>query len=238
MEQTLEKQKSEWRFGCIDGTVLKLIAMATMLIDHIGDIFFPDVFWMRFIGRIAMPIFSFCIAEGFSYTRDKKKYLLRLGIFALISELPFDLAFFREFLYFGHQNVMVTFFLTVLTLVLWDRITAAEGKPKPTQVIAGIIVLMAMCIFAILLSTDYSCFGIMTVWIFYQLRKQAHWLRSLVGVGFLALTRTMGYNIGVVLSLIPLLLYNGKKGKGLKWLFYVFYPGHLLVLYLIYTLIN
>lgn len=238
MEQTSETQKSAWRLGCIDGTVLKLIAMATMLIDHIGDIFFPDVFWMRFIGRIAMPIFSFCIAEGFSYTRDKKKYLLRLGIFALISELPFDLAFFRDFLYFGHQNVMVTFFLAVLMLMLWDRITAAEGKPKPTQVIAGIIVLIAMCIFAILLTTDYNCFGIMTVWIFYQLRKQAHWLRSLIGVGFLAVTRSMGYNIGVVLSLIPLLLYNGKKGKGLKWLFYVFYPGHLLVLYLIYILIN
>ena len=234
MEQTANKPKA-WQFGCLDGTVLKLIAMVTMLIDHIGDIFFPDVFWMRFIGRIAMPIFAFCIAEGFSYTHDRKKYLLRLGIFALISEIPFDMAFLHC-ISFSHQNVMLTFFLAVIALMLWDHITGSEEATKTLRHIAGCIVVFGISIGAILLSTDYSCFGILTVWIFYLVRKEPQWIRTLGGCGFMAITHTMGYSTGTILSAVPLLLYNGKKGKGLKWLFYVFYPGHLLVLFLIYCL--
>ena len=66
-------------YRCIDGTVLKLIAMVSMVFDHVGDNFFPGAAWMRVIGRIAMPIFSFCVAEGFSHTRDPKRYLARMG---------------------------------------------------------------------------------------------------------------------------------------------------------------
>ena len=77
----------------LDGTMLKLIAMTSMVFDHAGDLFFHDQLWMRMIGRLAMPLFSFCIAEGYRYTKDRKKYLLRMGLFALISEIPFDLAF-------------------------------------------------------------------------------------------------------------------------------------------------
>ena len=183
-----------------------------------------------------MPIFAFFIAEGYSYTHDRKRYLLRLGIFALISELPFDFAFDRG-ITLTHQNIMLTFFLAVLALLLWDRITQAEGKTPVLKILAGCIVIMIISILATLLCSDYSFFGILSVWIFYLLRKKAHWLRSLCGVGFLAVTQTVGYHLGIGLSLIPLLLYNGKKGKGLKWLFYVFYPGHLLVLFLIYCLI-
>ena len=73
--------------------MLKLIAMISMVFDHAGDMFFHDQLWMRMIGRLAMPLFSFCIAEGYRYTKDRKKYLLRMGLFALISEIPFDLAF-------------------------------------------------------------------------------------------------------------------------------------------------
>ena len=87
----------------LDGTTLKIIAMISMVFDHVGDMFFPDVMWPRMIGRLAMPIFSFFIAEGFAHTRDKKKYLGRLGLFALISEIPFDLAFDGR-LGLGHQN--------------------------------------------------------------------------------------------------------------------------------------
>lgn len=235
--ETTQKQNIMERIRCIDGTVLKLIAMVTMLIDHIGDIFFPETMWLRFIGRIAMPVFAFFIAEGYSYTHDRKKYLLRLGIFAVISELPFDFTFTRG-ITLTHQNIMLTFFLAVLALLLWDRITQAEGKTPVLKILAGCIVIMAISILALLLSADYSFFGILSVWIFYLLRKKPHWLRSLGGVGFLAVTQTVGYHLGIGLSLIPLLLYNGKKGKGLKWLFYVFYPGHLLVLFLIYRLIK
>ncbi|MBP5169373.1 MAG: TraX protein, partial [Oscillospiraceae bacterium] len=68
-------------YQVLDGTILKIIAMISMVFDHVGDMFFPGVMWLRMIGRLALPIFSFCIAEGFAHTRDRKKYLFRIGLF-------------------------------------------------------------------------------------------------------------------------------------------------------------
>ena len=65
---------------CLDGTMLKIIAMISMVIDHVGDMFFPELLWLRMIGRLAMPVFAFCITEGYIHTRNRKKYLLRMGI--------------------------------------------------------------------------------------------------------------------------------------------------------------
>ena len=70
------------KYQILDGTTLKLIAMISMVFDHVGDMFFPDAVWPRMIGRLAMPVFSFCIAEGYTHTKDKKKYLCRIGVFA------------------------------------------------------------------------------------------------------------------------------------------------------------
>ena len=120
----------------LDGTTLKIIAMISMVFDHVGDMFFPGVMWPRMIGRLAMPIFSFFIAEGFAHTRDKKKYLGRLGLFALISEIPFDLAFDGR-LGLGHQNIMLTFFLAGLALMLFDRIRGGNG-PEGERIPVGL----------------------------------------------------------------------------------------------------
>ena len=197
---------------------------------------FPSALWMRVIGRIAMPIFAFCIAEGFRYTHDRKKYLLRLGAFAVISELPFDLAFTGT-IDWSHQNIMLTFFLAVLALILFDYCCSSGENKKALRVAAGCAPVLAICIAAVLLGTDYTLFGILTVWIFYITRKLQHPFRALSGVGLMALMRTKGVNLGTGLAFIPLVLYNGKKGKGLKWLFYVFYPGHLLILFLLHMLL-
>ena len=216
-----------------DGTVLKLIAMVSMVFDHIGDMFFPGVMWLRMIGRLAMPIFSFCIAEGYAHTRDRKKYLIRMGIFALISEIPFDLAFEGK-VGFGHQNIMLTFFLSIVALMLFDRIT--EKKESDTKYMTigktavGVIAVIAVAVISLVLRADYTVFAVIAVFLFYVLRQKHNLIRSGVGVAFLAVTRTMGYYCATGFSFIPLALYNGEKGKGLKWLFYVFYPGHLLLL--------
>ena len=90
-----------------------------------------------------------------------------------------------------------------------------------------------MAVVALLLKTDYTIFAVIYVFLFYVFKDARPFLRTGAGVAFLALTRTVGYYCTTGFSIIPLLLYNGKKGKGLKWLFYVFYPGHLLVLYMI-----
>ncbi|MBP3544518.1 MAG: hypothetical protein J6J86_09845, partial [Lachnospiraceae bacterium] len=120
------------------GSTLKIIAIITMFIDHIGAAIFENneitmcvmakgehayVIWgladlvLRLIGRIAFPIFCFLLVEGFLHTRDVKKYALRLGAFCLISEIPFNLAFFGQPLYAGHQNVFFTLLIGLLVLI-------------------------------------------------------------------------------------------------------------------------
>ncbi len=229
------------KYQILDGTTLKLIAMISMVFDHIGDLFYPGVMWPRMIGRIAMPIFAFFIAEGFAHTRDRKQYLLRIALFALVSEIPFDLAFSGS-IGFSHQNIMLTFFISILALMLFDRIR--EGKSpnanqySPARTAFGIFAVIAMAVLALALRADYTFFAVIAVFLFYVFRHKHPVVRSGVGVAFLALTRTMGYYCTTGFSFIPLVMYNGKKGRGLKWLFYVFYPGHLLVLYALKTIIR
>ena len=213
----------------LDGTSLKLIAMISMVFDHVGDMFFPGALWMRMIGRLAMPLFSFCIAEGYAHTKNKQRYLLRMGVFALVSEIPFDLAFEGR-VGLGHQNIMLTFFLSILALMLFDRIRGEGKEHAAGKTLLGILCVCAVAVLALVLRADYTLFAVLAVFLFYVLRNRHPLLRCGVGVGFLALTRTVGYYRATGLSLIPLLLYNGKRGRGLKWLFYAFYPGHLLLL--------
>jgi len=204
-----------------------------MVFDHTGDIFFPAIMWPRMIGRLAMPIFSFFIAEGFSHTRSRKKYLCRIGLFALISEIPFDLAFEGR-VGLGHQNIMLSFFLAVVALMLFDWIHGGKNLEGTHTSIGktalGVFAVAAIAALSLLLRADYTAFAVIAVFLFYVLRQKHPLLRSGAGVAFLALTRTMGYYCATGFSFIPLALYNGKKGKGLKWLFYGFYPGHLLLL--------
>ena len=218
----------------LDGTSLKLIAMISMVFDHVGDMFFPGALWMRMIGRLAMPLFSFCIAEGYAHTKNKQRYLMRMGVFALVSEIPFDLAFEGR-VGLGHQNIMLTFFLAILALMLFDRIRGEGKEHAAGKTLLGILCVCAVAVLALVLRADYTLFAVLAVFLFYVLRNRHPLLRCGVGVGFLALTRTVGYYRATGLSLIPLLLYNGKRGRGLKWLFYAFYPGHLLLLYLLKT---
>jgi len=159
----------------LDGTTLKIIAMISMVFDHVGDMFFPGVMWPRMIGRLAMPIFSFFIAEGFAHTRDKKKYLGRLGLFALISEIPFDLAFDGK-LGLEHQNIMLTFFLAASALMLFDRIwggNGLEGERIPVVKTAlGVLAVAGIAALALLLRADYTVFAVVAVFLFYVLRQK------------------------------------------------------------------
>ena len=224
------------RIKFLDGTKLKIIAMVSMVFDHVGDMFFPDLLWPRMIGRLAMPIFAFCIAEGYAYTRNKNRYLLRMGIFALVSEIPFDLAF-EGTVSLTHQNIMLSFFLAIIALKLFEVIRGEKkedtGKYGVGKTILGTLSVIAIAVVALLVKADYTIFAVISVFLFYVLKDARQFVRMSVGVAFLAITRTIGYYCTTGFSIIPLLLYNGKRGKGLKWLFYAFYPGHLLLLYLL-----
>lgn len=223
------------RFAVLDGTALKLIAMVCMAFDHVGDNFFPDQIWMRIVGRIAMPLFAFCAAEGFSHTHDRGKYLKRMGLFALISEIPFDLVTAGKVLEFSHQNIMFSFLWAFLCLTLYERVANGASGAKR---FFGVMILVAGVLLSVLLGLDYNMLGVGLIFIYYLLRERLLFVRNVLGMAYHLLLRNVGVYIFGLLGFLPVFLYNGKKGKGLKWLFYCFYPGHLLLIWLVRTLIQ
>lgn len=226
-----EKGKRDF-YRFLDGTSLKILAMISMIFDHVGDNFFPDQTWMRIIGRMAMPVFAFCLAEGFAHTGNRIKYLKRMGLFALISEVPFDLVTSGKALEFSHQNIMCTFFWALLGLACFEKLT--EKKTR-TGAAAGAVLLLVFTGASLLLGLDYNMLGTGMVFIFYLFRNKAHVLRCLAGAVYHVLLRNMGIYWFGLLGFFPVLCYNGKRGRGLKWLFYVFYPAHLLLIWAVRT---
>ena len=232
----------------LNGCVLKWIAIILMAIDHfgasilenfllnvwdvspLGDLLrdYPD-YWdlvlmadrvIRKIGRPAFPVFCFFIVEGFCHTRNVKNYAVRLGIFALISEVPFDLAIFGTPFHWGHQNVFFTLFLGLLLIwYLRDVSTSKEWS------LAGAL---AVCCAAEVLHVDYGAFGVALIGVYYILRE----LPVLqAGAGAILSAWEMPAPLGSLL----LLFYNGERGRQPKWFFYWFYPVHLFLYYVIGT---
>lgn len=218
------------KYRILDATALKLIAMLSMVLDHVGDNFFPDQLWMRALGRIAMPIFAFCVAEGFCHTRDRMKYLRRLFLFGLVSEIPFDLVTSGKLLEFGHQNIMFTFAWAVLGLLCCEKVL---GSVKKGRVPLAAAVLLIFLVSSLLLGLDYNVLALALIFLFTLLRRKALWIRTAAAAAAHALLRNVGVYWFGLLGFVPILLYSGERGRGLKWLFYLFYPGHLLLIWLI-----
>ncbi|MBP0969567.1 MAG: hypothetical protein J5744_05410 [Oscillospiraceae bacterium] len=216
----------------LDGTQLKLIAMVSMVFDHLGDNFFPGQIWMRIIGRMAMPLFSFCIAEGFCHTHDRTRYLTRMLVFGAVSEIPFDLVTSGRILETGHQNIMLTFSWAVLGLICLEAVLNRIKKRAARYIAAGALIIAFMA-GSIFLRMDYTMTAVLLISVFYLMRNKLHLLRTCAGAAAYAALRNVGIHIAGLLGFVPILFYNGKRGKGLKWLFYLFYPGHLLLIYLI-----
>lgn len=208
------------RFG-LTGFQLKMIAMISMLIDHLGAILFPQYFWMRKIGRLAFPIFAFLLVEGFLHTKDVYAYLKRLAIFALISEPFFDFAFYGKWFAMEHQNI---FFTLVLSLGLLKMMEEHPGMLQKILWFVGIAVL------AELVGCDYGTGGVLTVLAFYQYRRDRIQMSLFFAMIHMFMWGTLSVQSFAVFALIPILLYNGRKGFSAKYAFYVFYPAHLLVL--------
>ena len=220
----------------LSGSTLKLIAIVTMLIDHVGlgvvgrlMLLKPQLYdvysIMRGIGRIAFPIFIFLLVEGMRKTSNVKKYALRLGAFALLSEIPFDLAFHMEILEFTYQNVFFTLFIGLLTI--WAMDSAArliEGKWLKVLLMAGI--LAAGAGLAELLRTDYGAKGILCIAVMYIFSFDRR-------LQLVAESISLLWERVAPLAFIPLAFYNGRRGLKLKYVFYVFYPLHLLLIYLL-----
>ena len=199
------------------GFQLKLLAMLAMTADHIGAVFFPEIPLLRWIGRLAMPVLCFFIGEGLCHTRSPRRYLLRLTGFALLSELPFDLAFYGG-IEWGHQNVYFT--LALGLLALW----AIQSRGME-----GWLLALTAALAAELLGCDYGMYGVLLILLldrFHRARSEQLAAAALLNLAFFGLqTQTLS------LIALPLLwLYSGKRGRDDRRLFYLYYPAHLCVL--------
>lgn len=191
-----------------------------MALDHTGAVLYPSQIWLRCLGRIAFPIFCFLIVEGFFHTHDVRRYMGRLGVFALISEIPYDLAFRGVPLEYAHQNVFFTLLIGIGMMVLLER-----NREWPVK---AVILLLAMWL-AVLIRSDYNFRGVLLIFVFY-IFHESRWLAVTAGGFWNFLYQGVIQKYGV-LSVLPLALYNGERGRKMKYFFYIFYPVHLLLLY-------
>lgn len=233
----------------INADLLRLIAVVCMVFDHLWGTIIPDNNWMNYFGRVAFPIFAFQIAEGFLHTGNLKKYFFRLIGFAILSEIPFNLICSGEVFYPDYQNVLFTFSLGIGALWAVEKI---KKSPTPKTISASGILLIFMLVIACFLKVDYGVSGVLTVVVFYIFKDVPWgWILQLISLVFLnafvfpgrpVLMKFCGEIISfpvqlfAVFSLVPIWLYNGKKGdygKAFQYGFYLFYPLHLLVLFVL-----
>ena len=229
------------RIQFLNGFHLKLIAICTMLIDHMGYTLFPGVMWLRCVGRVAFPIFCFLIAEGCVYTHDRKKYALRLLVFALLSEIPFNLMNSGMIWDPYDQNVLWT--LLTGALVCWLIDWALKKCTPLSFVLTGAAMVAAYWLLEAF-RTDYGGWGMLLVAAFYGVHRTpsgavVKMIAQAFGLAFFSLGVMGGYlsiELWSLVSLAPIWLYNGQRGfshKAVQYGFYAFYPVHILVLSLI-----
>ena len=245
----------------VSASVLKHAAVITMLIDHITCCFLEVVYingvplcrtgrlfyWLdmvgRAIGRTAFPIFCFMILEGYSHTRSRARYLLRLVLFGLISHYPFNWIFF-PLSSKPHTGTMFTLALGLAGIWILDTMLrvfppSADPKGKGTgnrwlnllvTMLVSCPAVFALCWIAKTIGSDYSYGGVMTIVIMYLLR-QSRDLQAILGWAWLAFYNS--YELYAIPGFFLIRCYNGTRGKQYKYFFYIFYPAHLLILYLI-----
>ena len=223
---------------------LHLLAMGLMLCDHVCLALMPDRLWMTCVGRLAFPIFAFLVAEGFIRTRSRARYARRLLVVALVSEVPFDLLAAGRPVYPLRQNVLWTFLIALgcMQLLEWAK---ADPRPAARFVLSAGAVLggfLAGTAFMV----DYFGPGVWTVLVFYFFRGDG-WRQRLGQLlcllflnGWLLAGQTVlpgGLALPIqafaVLALPFIWLYRGRQGphgRAVRWLFYGFYPAHLLLL--------
>lgn len=258
------------RIQFLTGSSLKLIAIFSMVIDHTCKIVLQWLLanywgamvdqgqmsweqfqkidgWIRFdlqsIGTIAFPLFCFLLSEGFQHTGSRARYIVSMLVFALLSELPFDIGFFSAYsamegtfpFYLSYQNVFFTLFLGLLTLVCLERFShsSRSGSGKIRPVFLQVLSIAFFSLLAELIRCDYGMQGICFIAAFYVCRGHR------IGQVLLFLLAYMGTTgnqppLCTLLACLLILLYNGQRGKlKLKYCFYAFYPIHISILYLI-----
>lgn len=232
---------------------LKVIAIVLMVIDHTGALFFPQVMLLRIIGRLSFPLFAFLIAQGFFHTRSVKKYLLRLGICAVVFQIPDWFSTIYSSLtnnpFFGIHyvlNIFATLFFGLAAIALFDRL---KDKSRILSWLGAI----AMSVLATATGADYGAYGVMYMLMFYLAGRDVKkiWIgtavlhaayagyeltTSFIQTGYAVFTHAI--QLYSMLSAFLVSMYNNEPGRKMKVFFYAFYPGHMILLYLIDALIR
>ena len=242
--------------------IIKIIAIISMLFDHTNDVFIGHLSVFNLIGRIAFPLFSFQLVVGYTYTHNIKKYISRMFIFALISQIPYSIFIY---IYTGTYFELNIFFTLATSLICMYILSS-----KNINIYLKLLYISICLIIAYYLKFDYSIFGILYplfVFVFYPYQEKFGKNRfslsentnknSIIKLLFF-IAGTLTFSIVKYVKLIPLIstpwfiglvlftfipaiimiFFNGKKGPSLKYFFYIFYPAHLLLLELIYLLIH
>lgn len=235
----------------ISSAGLHILAMGLMLCDHLWATLFPAEEWLTCIGRAAFPIFAFMIVEGYSHTHNLRRYLLRILMWAVLAEIPFDLMYSGSIFYPYHQNALWTFLLSLLLLLLIEK-SRSHFQPVPAALLtAGIVILGFVLGYAAM--ADYYGVGVLTVFIFYFFRNR-NWKSRLCQFlclyilnmellgGYCYIVKVFGFEIEItqqgfaLFALIPIYLYRGRQGihnKTFQYFCYAFYPAHMLLLFII-----
>lgn len=234
---------------------LHILAMAFMLCDHLWATVIPGNEWLTCVGRISFPIFAFMIVEGYFHTKKLKNYVLRLLIFAVLSEIPFNLMSGGSMFNPLHQNVLWTF---LIGLGLIHLIEHAKHKRAIWMWLVTVVAILVGLLVALFGMVDYAYYGVLMMLVFYLFRGRRWWcfVGQLICMWYINVEMMGGmvYPIELfgrewiihqqgfaLLALIPIWLYHGKQGlynKVLKYTYYAFYPVHLLLLYLLMLIIH
>ena len=226
---------------------LHIMAMVFMLCDHLWGTVVSGNDWLTCIGRLTFPLYAFMLVEGYFHTRSLKKYVYRLLIFALISEIPFDLAMGSSVFYPVHQNVLWSFLISIGLIHINEKV---KDKRLWRRILTGAATVCVGYVVGLVTFVDYYHAGILTVLVFYFFRGKSWWrcLGQLVCLWYINVEMLGGlsYEISILgqihflprqsfalLALIPIWMYRGKQGyhsKALQYGYYVFYPLHLLIL--------
>lgn len=225
----------------LDTDTLKQKAIFCMVLDHVGKVFFPDNIFLAIIGRIAFPLFAYCLVVGCLYTHNVKRYLLRLGIFAVVSQPFYNMAFHPTWSQFWEEFFSLNIFFTLLAGVL--LVTALMDIKKRWW--------MALIAIAseFFIGLDYGLYGLILMSIFYLCRNKS-WLSALLSFAYMCISGIGGDFVTIgpigldkqffaVLALPPIYIRSPHAYPKInKYFFYAFYPAHLLIIFIIRKLLN
>ncbi len=216
----------------LTGDQIKLFACVSMAVDHVGLNFFKGTELyrpMRFFGRLAFPLYLFLLAEGAVHTKDRVKYLGRLFVFALISEIPFDLGVKGAFFVPEKQNVYWTLFFALISIfALQELLEAPDSRDRVIISCSMILVCISLADF---MHTDYGALGIAAGLLVYMFRSSPGVAQAL---SCLVLLCSSWWEFTVLANYPIVAAYNGRRGNSpgwLKWFFYAFYPLHFLIIW-------